>query len=147
MTKYTTTIWQSGNNTGIPVPPEVLEALGAGKRPPVKVTVGEYSYASSVGAMGGQSLIPFSAAHRAASGLKGGDRVAVTLVLDTAPRTVELPTDLAAALTRAGVLAAFEASAPSAKKEFVRQVESAKAAETRQRRIEKIIASLEAKRK
>lgn len=147
MKKYKTTIWQTGNNTGVPVPPEVLEALDAGKRPAVKVTIKGYSYRSTVGAMDGQSLIPFSAAHREASGLKGGDKVEVTLELDTAPRTVELPKDLAAALKKAGVQAAYEASAPSAKKEFVRQVESAKAADTRQRRIDKIVETLKAKKK
>lgn len=147
MNKYKTAIWQTGNNTGIPVPPEVLEALDAGKRPAVKVTIKGYSYRSTVGAMDGQSLIPFSAAHREASGLKGGDKVEVTLELDTAPRTVELPKDLAAALKKAGVQAAYEGSAPSAKKEFVRQVESAKAADTRQRRIDKIVETLKAKKK
>lgn len=147
MKKYKTTIWQTGNNTGIPVPPEVLEALDAGKRPAVKVTIKGYSYRSTVGAMDGQSLIPFSAAHREASGLKGGDKVEVTLELDTAPRTVEVPKDLAAALKKAGVQAAYDASAPSAKKEFVRQVESAKAADTRQRRIDKIVETLKAKKK
>ncbi len=147
MKKYKTTIWQTGNNTGIPVPAEVLEALGGGKRPAVKVTIKDYSYRSTVGAMDGQSLIPFSAAHREASGLKGGDKIEVTLELDTAPRTVEVPKDLTAALKKAGVQAAYDASAPSAKKEFVRQVESAKAADTRQRRIDKIVATLKAKKK
>lgn len=145
--KYKTNIFQTGNNTGIPVPAEVLEALGGGKRPAVKVTVNSYSYTSTVGAMGGQSLIPFSAAHRQASGLQGGAAVQVTLELDSAPRTVELPEDLAAALKKAGMQAAYDGSAPSAKKEFVRQVESAKAVDTRARRIEKIVATLQAKKK
>ena len=127
------------------MPPEVLEALGAGKRPAVKVTIKGYSYRSTVGAMDGQSLIPFSAAHRQASGLKGGDKVEVKLELDTAPRTVEVPKDLAAAIKKAGVQAAFEAAPPSMKKEYVRQVENAKAAETRQRRIAKIVETLKAK--
>ncbi|MBX3046364.1 MAG: YdeI/OmpD-associated family protein [Anaerolineales bacterium] len=147
MKKYKTTIWQTGNNTGIPVPPEVLEALGAGKRPAVKVTVNDYTYQSTVGSMDGNSLIPFSAAHRDASGLKGGDKVDVTLEVDAAPRTVTVPKDLAAALKKAGLQAAFDASAPSAKKEFVRQVESAKAEDTRLRRIEKIVTTLKAKKK
>lgn len=145
--RYKTSIFQTGNNTGIPVPAEVLEKLGAGKRPAVKVTVNGYSYRSTVAGMGGQSLIPFSSAHRQASGLVGGQKVEVTLELDTAPRTVELPKDLAAALKKAGVQAAYEASAPSMKKEYVRQVESAKAEDTRQRRIAKIVETLKAKKK
>jgi hypothetical protein len=144
--KYKTTIWQTGNNTGIPVPPDVLKKLGAGKRPAVTVTVNGYAYRSSVGAMDGQSLIPFSSAHRRASGLRGGQRVEVTLELDSAPRTVTLPTELAAAIKKAGVQAAYKTTAPSMKKEYVRQIESAKAEDTRQRRITKIIAALKAKK-
>lgn len=95
--------------------------------------------------MGSQSMISFSAAHRQASGLKGGDKVEVKLELDTAPRTVEVPKDFAAAIKKAGVQAAYDKSAPSMRKEYVRQVESAKAAETRQRRIAKIVETLKAK--
>ncbi|MFK0186826.1 DUF1905 domain-containing protein [Streptomyces rubiginosohelvolus] len=42
--KFSTTMFQSGNNTGIEVPEDVVEALGAGKRPPVNVTVNGYAY-------------------------------------------------------------------------------------------------------
>ena len=66
----------------------------------------------------------------------------VTLELDTEPRTVELPDDLAQALDEAGVTEAYNKSAPSARKEFVRQVESAKAQDTRERRIAKIVEKL-----
>jgi uncharacterized protein YdeI (YjbR/CyaY-like superfamily) len=83
-----------------------------------------------------------SKAHRAASGLKGGDAVEVTLELETTPRTVEVPADLARALAKAKLSKVFEGQAPSKRKEFVRQVEEAKTAETRERRIAKIIAQL-----
>ncbi|MEO6060951.1 MAG: YdeI/OmpD-associated family protein [Thermoflexales bacterium] len=67
----------------------------------------------------------------------------MTLELDTEPRAVELPEDLAAALAKKkGARAAFDASAPSKRKEFVRQVVEAKAADTRARRIAKIVAEL-----
>ncbi len=88
-------------------------------------------------------MIPVSAAHRAASGLKAGDKIDVTLELEVAPRTVEIPADLLAALSKkAGVKAAFDALAPSKRKECVRQVVEAKAQETRERRIAKIVADL-----
>jgi Domain of unknown function (DUF1905) len=57
--KFSTTMFQDGNNTGIEVPPDVVEALGAGKRPPVVVNVNGFSYRSTVAPMGGKFLIPF----------------------------------------------------------------------------------------
>ena len=63
--RFRTTIVQDGNNTGIEVPPEIVEALGSGKRPPVKVTLNGYTYRSTVAVMGGASMISLSAANRA----------------------------------------------------------------------------------
>ncbi len=120
---FRTTIWQSGNNTGIPVPDDVVATLGAGKRPLVVVGIGEHTYRSAIASMGGRSMLPLSAENREAAGVRGGDDVDVSIRLDLEPRTVELPKDLRAALEGAGALAAFEASAPSRKKEDVRQVE------------------------
>lgn len=129
--------------TGIVVPPEVVAALGSSKRPPVLVTVGDHSYRSTVASMGGMYLIPFAQEHRARTGLAPGAAIEVTLELDTAPRTVEVPADLAAALAaRPGAREAFDRLAYSTRKEHVRQVETAKAAETRARRIERIVGGL-----
>lgn len=133
---------QTKNATGIPVPPEAIAELGGGKTPLVKITVNGYAYQGKVASMGGELLIGFSAEHRAASGINPGDPIEVTLELDDAPRTVELPDDLKAALEGAGKLDAFDTAAPSRKKEFVRQVNEAKTEETRLRRIEKVVAGL-----
>ena len=92
--------------------------------------------------MGGRFLVPLSAAHRAASGAAGGEEVEVTLEHDAAPRTVEVPDDIAAALESADARAAFDAASPSRRKEFVRSIEEAKTAETRQRRIARLLAQL-----
>lgn len=140
--RFETTLFQTGNNTGIEVPPEIVEALGGGKRAAVIVTVNGFTYPSTLAVMGGRHLLPFSAEKRAATGLAGGDAITVDLELDTAPRIVEVPADLAAALLDAGVTAAFDALAPSAKKAHVTNVESAKAPETRARRIDAIVAKL-----
>lgn len=78
-----------GNNTGIEVPPDVVEALGGGKRAAVVVSVNGFEYRSTIGVMGGRFLIPFSSDKRAASGISGGDAITVELELDTAARTVE----------------------------------------------------------
>ncbi|WP_425838155.1 YdeI/OmpD-associated family protein [Microbacterium sp. PA5] len=140
--RFKTVMFQQGNNTGIPVPADVVEGLGGGKRAAVVVTVNGYTYRSTLAVMGGRHLIPFSSDKRAASGIGGGDAITVDLELDTAPRTVDVPEDLAAALSAAGARAAFDALSPSARKAHVTSVEAAKAAETRTRRIEAIASAL-----
>jgi len=140
---FPTTILQTGKNTtGIPVPESVVDKLGKGKRPLVRVTIGNYSYRSAVAVMDGQYLISLSSENRLAVGVAGGDDLDVTVELDTEPRKVEIPPDLRQALSAASALNAFESSSPSMQKEFVRQVEEAKGEETRQRRISKIIEKL-----
>ena len=142
---FHTTILQTGKNTaGIPVPEEVIEKLGGGRRPLVRVTINKYTYRSAVAVMGGKYMISFNSEHRKESGVQGGDETDITLELDLEPRTVEIPKDLKAALIKAKALDAFEKSAPSMKKEYVRQVEEAKAQETRDRRIDKIAEKLSA---
>ena len=146
--KFQTIIQQMGNNTGIQVPEDVIERLGSSKRPLVRVTLNDdYSYRSAVAVMGDKYMISFSKAHRNAAGVQGGDEVDITLELDLAPRTVEIPQDLKAALMHANALETFEKSAPSMKKEYVRQVEEAKKQETRERRIVKIIDTLTGSKK
>jgi len=96
--KFSTTMFQMGNNTGIEVPADVIAGLGAGKRPAVVVTVNGYEYRSTVAPMGGRYLLPFSAERRKESGIQGGDAIEVELTLDSAPRTVDVPDDLRSAL-------------------------------------------------
>jgi hypothetical protein len=142
--RFRTTILQTGKNTaGIEVPPEVVEALGAGKRPPVRVTLNGYTYRNTVAVMGGTYMIGVSSEHRAASGLKGGDVVDVDLELDTAPREVSVPADLDAALNaEPAARATFDRLSYSNRSWHALQVEGARTDETRQRRIAKSIAAL-----
>ena len=144
-TSFKTTIvaGESKNVTGIVVPPEVLAALGAGQRPRLKVTVNGYSYVSSVGKMSGKFMIGLSAEHRQASGLTGGDAVEVRIEVAPEPVTL-IPEDLRKALDQAGVAEAFAKAAPSRRKEWIRSVEEAKAAETRARRVQKVVDELKA---
>ena len=141
-TTFETVILGMGNNTGIEVPAANLAALGTGKRPPVVVTVDGYRYKSTVAVMGGRSLISLPKAHRDAAGLKAGDAVTVTLQLDDGPRHVEVPPQLEAALATAGLTERFAGLAYSKRKEFARQVQDAKADETRERRIAKVLEAL-----
>jgi hypothetical protein len=130
--KFTTTILGSGNKAGIEVPEEVLSALGAGKRPPVVVTINGKSYRSSIAVMGGQNLIGVSTANREFTGVAAGDTIEVDVELDTQPRIIEVPDDLAAALAAEPEAQAFYATL---------------AYETRARRITKMVADLKAGRK
>ncbi len=142
MAVFETTLFQQGNNTGIEVPEPVVASFEAGRKPAVVVDVNGFEYRSTIAVMGGRSLIPFSSDKRAATGLAGGDPITVTLTLDTAPRTVEVPDDLAAALAEAGAREAFDGLAPSKRKAHVTAVEAAKGADTRARRVAKIVADL-----
>src|SRR5579859_7959663 len=96
---FDTTVTPAGNNTGIVVPDDVIERLGAGRRPAVVVTVNGYEYQSTVGVMGGRHLISISAAVRKDTGLKAGDPIHVILTLADRPRDITVPADLAAALS------------------------------------------------
>ena len=140
---FRTTILRTGKNTaGIQIPEEVINELGSSKRPLVRVTLNQYTYRSAVAVMDGKFMVGLSAANRQAAGVEGGEEMDVTIELDLEPRTVELPEDLKAALSQAGAMEAFDQTAPSMKKEYVRQVVEAKAQETRERRIVKIVEKL-----
>src|SRR3712207_5816229 len=96
---FRTTVELGGKTaTGLRVPDEVVEALGGGKRPAVRVTVGGYSYRTTVAPMGGAFYVPLAAEHRAAAGLAAGQDVDVHIEMDSAPRETPLPDDLDAAL-------------------------------------------------
>jgi hypothetical protein len=142
MATFKTTVLQAEdmNATGLPVPAAVVDKLGGGKRAKVTVTLKGYTYRSTVAVYGGEFFLPLAAVHREAAGVKAGQSVQVTVELDTAPREVEVPSDLAAALKKAGAGAAFDALAFTHRKEHVRAIEEAKAPETRARRIDKAVA-------
>ena len=144
MVRFHATIEQSGKTaTGIRVPAEVVDALGSGKRPAVQVTINGYTYRTTVGVMGGAFMLPLSADNRHAAGVAAGDEVEVELELDTEPREVVVPPDLAAALEQdAGTQDFFNTLSYSAKRRHVLSVDSAKTPETRRRRIDTVIASL-----
>jgi hypothetical protein len=142
--RFSSTIELHGKTaTGMAVPSEVVDALGGGKKPAVTVTVGGYSYRTSIASMGGRYLIPLSAERRAAAGVGAGDQVDVDVELDTAPRTVEVPADLAAALDgEPTARARFDALPYSHQLRHVLAVEGAKTEATRTRRIGAAVAML-----
>jgi len=126
--------------TGIEVPADVLTALGGSRRPAVSVTIGAHRWSTTLGSMGGRTMIPVSAENRTAAGITAGETLQVRLELETAPPPLALPDDLAAALDAGpGLRAAFDRLAPSRRKEHVRSVVDAKKPETRQRRVTAVV--------
>jgi hypothetical protein len=145
--EFRTTVVLGGvTATGLQVPDDVVEQLGAGKRPPVSVTVAGYTYRTTVAPMGGDYWVPLAAEHREAAGVRAEQEVDVRIELDTAPREVVLPEDLANAMDDAA-RSTYEGLAYSHQKEWVRWVEEAKKPETRATRIEKTVEGLRAGKK
>ena len=142
--RFRTTILQTGGTAmGFEIPPDVIDGLGAGKRPPVSVTINGYTYRNTVAVMGGKYMIGVSSEHRGPARVQGGDEVDIELDLDTAPREVVVPDDLAAALDAdAAARATFDRLSYSNKSWHVLQATGTKNTETRARRIEKSVAAL-----
>jgi hypothetical protein len=143
--KFRAKVIPSGNATAVEVPAKVMTALGPQARPPVAITINGHSWRSRVAAMRGQQLIGISAANREAAGIAEGDTIEIEIVLDEAPREVEAPSDLAAALKRSpAARAAFDRLPFGLKQKHVRTIEEAKSAEVRERRILKLVETLAA---
>jgi len=131
--------------TGIPVPEDVVAAMGSGKRPAVQVTLGGHSYRTTVASIGGRYFVPLSRENREAAGVAAGDEVAVDIERDAEPRKVTIPRDLVDALAGDDAARAFLGRLSyTHRKEWVRWVEEAKKAETRAARITKTVESLHA---
>lgn len=147
--KFRTTILQGGKTaTGIRVPDDVMATMASGKKPPVRVTINGHTYRSTVATVDGQPMVGLSAENRAAAGAAGGDTVDVDIELDTAPREVEVPPELAKALsTDATAKRFFDSLSNSQKGWHTAAIASAKTDETRQRRLDKSMQMLREGRK
>jgi Domain of unknown function (DUF1905)/Bacteriocin-protection, YdeI or OmpD-Associated len=141
--RFTAEVLSAGKTaTGVEVPAKVVEQLGS-KRPKVRVTINGYTYRSSIAPMSGTFMLGISAEVREQAGVAAGDRVDVELELDTAPREVTTPADLAKAFKKEpAAKRAFEDLSYSRKRWYVEGIEGAKKPETRQRRVEKAIDDL-----
>lgn len=146
--KFNTAILQIGNNTGIEVPEDSVEKLASGKRPAVKVTLNGFTYRSTIAVMGGKFLIPLSAERREKVKVKGGDKLEITLELDTEPREVQLHEEFKRALDKdKKAKGFFEKLSYSAKQGYALPILQAKGDDTRKRRIEKAISDLRVEKK
>jgi hypothetical protein len=122
---------------------EQVASLGAGKTPPVKVTINGRTAPARIGRMSGTNLLGFSKKLRADLGVEIGQTVDAVIALDAAPRTVDVPPALADAFRRdSEAKAAFAKLAPTHQKEFARWVDDAKREDTRRSRVEKTVQML-----
>lgn len=129
--------------TGFQVPDDVVTALGAGRRPPVRVAIGGHTYRSTVASMGGRFMVGVSAQNRTAAAVAAGDEVDVDLELDTEPREVAVPEDLSAVLDgEPEARRFFDGLSYSRKQWFVLRIEQAKKTETRHRRVAEALTML-----
>ena len=135
-TTFTCTLIDEG---AIPIDFDQRAVFGRA-RPPVVVSLNGHSYRSTIAVMNGASFVPLRRSNREAAGVEGGQTIEVTLTLDTAPRTVEVPPELSVALDAAGVQDGWDRLSYSAQREQVEAVESAKRPETRERRIAAAVA-------
>jgi bifunctional DNA-binding transcriptional regulator/antitoxin component of YhaV-PrlF toxin-antitoxin module len=139
---YTTTVIGYGNHASLEIPDTVLEKLGANKRAPLSITINGYTYRSTATGVDGKCMVVFPQKDRKGAGVQAGDKVTVLLELEVGRREVDIPAPLQAALKKSKLTATFDELSYSKRKEFARQVAEAKAEDTKERRITKIIESL-----
>ena len=144
--RLTAILQPRGSAAAVVLSDEQVMALADGSKTfPVKVTVnGDHTFDGRVARMGGENLVGFNKAVRTAAQVVAGETIQVEIMCDTAERTVEVPADLAKAMAAAGTSDAFEALAPSHRKEYVRWVTEAKRPDTRQKRIDDALVKISA---
>lgn len=139
-----TTLVARGPAAAVVLDEEQVAVIGEGaKRFPVRATVNGYTWSTSVTRMGGEFLLGLNRAVREAAGAQAGDEVDVAIELETAPREVDVPEELAAALAGdPAARVAFDKLAFTHRKELARSVAEAKRHDTRARRIARILEML-----
>ena len=142
--RFRTTLQRRGPAAAVVLDPEQAARVGEGAAAfPVVATINGHTWRGRIARMGGESLLGLSREVREAAGIEAGDTVAVVLALDSAPREVDVPPALAAALAEdADAREKFEALAYTHRKEFARWVAEAKKADTRARRVAQTIEML-----
>lgn len=136
-----------GTTTGFRIPDSFVDELGGGGRPKVVVTIKGHDFRTSIARMGGEYWLGVSAQRRAEAGIKAGDHLDLEIILDSAPRQVEVPPVLAAALSADNQAAAFwDTLSYSAKLWHTQQITDAKTEQTRARRVARSIELLRERR-
>ena len=139
---YETLVLGEGNHASLLIPDWVLEKLQTNKRAPLRVTINGHTYQSTAVGVAGECRVVFPSAERLAAKASAGETVQVTLELDAGYRAVDVHPELEVALASAGLADVFANLSYSKRKEYARQVNEAKAEDTRKRRIEKVIGTI-----
>jgi hypothetical protein len=126
------------------VPAELVEGLGLRHGARVRGSINGVRYRSSLMKYSGVFYLGVHQATVEEAGAKLADLLRVSIELDTEPLpTDSVPEDLARALERnSRAAAAWQVLRPSARREHVQSVIDAKKPETRERRIQNIVATL-----
>jgi hypothetical protein len=140
-----------GNNTAVWIdfPYDLKETFGVGNLVPFRAAFdGRVHYQGSLAKMGGsQAMILLRSDVRKELGKEPGERVNVLVELDTSERKVELGKDEEKALKQAGLLEKYRALPFSHQREYHLWIDDAKQAETRARRITKMVDAVAALKK
>jgi uncharacterized protein DUF1905/bacteriocin resistance YdeI/OmpD-like protein len=128
----------------VPVPREVAAKLGLKGMPKIAAVIAGQMYRGSLMPMGdGTYCLGVLKSIQDAAGVGFGDTISVEIELDSAPRVVEPPADLARAIATSKTMAAsWEMLSFTNKKEMARSLEEAKKPETRERRLASALAKL-----
>jgi hypothetical protein len=132
-----------GTQSFLELPPELVAALGRGKKPPIRLTLKGYTYRTTVAVYGGQYLVPVRREVREAAGIVFDEPIEVTVELDIDERTVDVPPELLSAFEVEPKLhAVFDGLSFTARKELVESITQAKRDETRRRRLAQALEQL-----
>jgi hypothetical protein len=136
--RFTATLGERGL-----IVPVDARALWGEARPPVAGTINGVPYRGRLMVYGGVTYLGLTNAFRADAGLSEGDELVVEMDRDDAPREVEVPPALAAALDAdPQARAAFDALAFTHRREYAQWVAEAKRDETRARRVAQTLERL-----
>jgi hypothetical protein len=143
---FTGIILDAGNSGGayLEFPFRTQEIFGTNNRVPVRINFNGEPYRGSLVRMGTEChIVPILKTIREKIGKGIGDSVEVEVFLDDEPRLVEVPQDVQDAMKKnLQAKEKFTALSYSHQREYVLWIDEAKKVETRQRRIEKLIATL-----
>lgn len=141
--RFEATVEARGRGGRVVVVPLDVPALFGKVRAPVRGTVSGFPYRSRIMRYGGTYYLGLNRELREGARVDAGDRVAVEMELDDAPREVEVPGELARALgENPDARNSFDALSYTHRKEYARWIAEAKREETRRTRVEKAIAML-----
>src|SRR5215510_9199789 len=130
--------------TFISIPFDVKKVFGKA-RLPVKLTINDFTYRTTISVMGGKYCVPLRKSNRESAGVKAGDVVQISVVPDVEPRVVKVPADLKKFLQTNKVWELFENYSYTHKREFVEWISGAKKKETRGSRKERMVQMIKKK--